>query len=222
MQKAVGRARPRIHWCPTGGLTFLPLHAAGIYAGSSQECCSDYVVSSYTPTLTALVHAQERSKTIGVRTSSLLVVAADNKTLPPLPNVELETYHVIETAVGAGMMVEAHCDHSAVQDDVAKSLESAHLVHVASHGIQNAFQPLQSGLCLNDGILTVERLMKLDLKDAFFAFLSACETAKGDKKQPDQAIHLAATLLFTGFSSVVGTMWCVYFMFRSDIRAKYE
>jgi CHAT domain-containing protein len=107
------------------------------------------------------------------------------------------------------MMVEAHCDHSAVQDDVAKSLESAQLVHVASHGIQNTSQPLQSGLCLNNGILTVERLMKLDLKHAFFAFLSACETAKGDEKQPDQTIHLAATLLFTGFSSVVGTMWYV-------------
>jgi CHAT domain-containing protein len=164
-------------------------------------------VSSYTPTLAALIRAQERAKTFEVSNSTLLVVAADNKTLPPLPNVESEICQVIGISVGAGIMVNAHCDDSAVQDDVARSLESAQLIHVASHGTQNPLQPLQSGLCLNDGILTVERLMKLDLKDAFFAFLSACETAKGDKEQPDQTIHLAATMLFTGFKSVVETMW---------------
>jgi CHAT domain-containing protein len=49
--------------------------------------------------------------------------------------------------------------------------------------------------------------MKLDLKDAVFAFLSACETAKGDTEQPDQAIHLAAAMLFVGFKSIVATMW---------------
>jgi CHAT domain-containing protein len=37
--------------------------------------------------------------------------------------------------------------------------------------------------------------------------MSACETAKGDQKQPDQVVHLAAAMLFAGFQSVVGTMW---------------
>jgi CHAT domain-containing protein len=49
--------------------------------------------------------------------------------------------------------------------------------------------------------------MELDLKHAHLAFLSACETAKGDRAQPDQAIHLAATMLFVGFRSIIGTMW---------------
>jgi CHAT domain-containing protein len=61
--------------------------------------------------------------------------------------------------------------------------------------------------CLSDGNLTVSRLMELDLKDAYFAFLSDCETAKGDEKQPDQIIHIAAAMLFVGFRSIVGTMW---------------
>ena len=58
-----------------------------------------------------------------------------------------------------------------------------------------------------DEMLTVSQLLSLNLSRAFFAFLSACETAKGDEKQPDQAIHLAATMLFVGFRSVIGTMW---------------
>lgn len=46
--------------------------------------------------------------------------------------------------------------------------------------------------------LTVSKVMSLKLDKAFLAFLSACEIAKGDKSQPDQAIHLAAAMLFTG------------------------
>jgi CHAT domain-containing protein len=41
------------------------------------------------------------------------------------------------------------------------------------------------------------------------AFLSACETAKGDEAVPDEALHLAATLMFAGFRAVVATMWSV-------------
>jgi CHAT domain-containing protein len=159
----------------------------------------------------ALRRAQTQARPVNARDSRLLVVAADNKTLPRLPNVEGETRQVIDAGACASMIVNAYRGGSTTQDNIATSLESAQLVHVASHGIQHPLEPLKSGLCLNDGVLTVERLMKLDLKDAFFAFLSACETAKGDKDQPDQTIHLAATLLFTGFKSVVGTMWYVSF-----------
>lgn len=41
-----------------------------------------------------------------------------------------------------------------------------------------------------------------NLPKAFLAFLSACDTAMGDEKQPDQAVHLASTMLFAGFSVV--------------------
>jgi len=50
---------PRIWWCPTGPLAFLPLHAAGIYSqnetSSPTSCISDYAGSSYTPTVSALL-----------------------------------------------------------------------------------------------------------------------------------------------------------------------
>ncbi|CCO36811.1 hypothetical protein BN14_10957 [Rhizoctonia solani AG-1 IB] len=45
---------PHVTWCPTGALSFLPLHAAGDY-GPPGSRVFDYVVSSYTPTLTALL-----------------------------------------------------------------------------------------------------------------------------------------------------------------------
>ena len=39
------------------------------------------------------------------------------------------------------------------------------------------------------------------------AFLSACGTAQGDVDMPDEAMHLAATLMFAGTRSVVATLW---------------
>jgi tetratricopeptide (TPR) repeat protein len=59
-QRCIGRERARVWWCPTGNLTFLPIHAAGGYirlrlarerSGASDECASDYLVSSYTPSI---------------------------------------------------------------------------------------------------------------------------------------------------------------------------
>jgi CHAT domain-containing protein len=145
-------------------------------------------------------------------TSKLLLIAAENshsENLPTLWSVKQEISTVSDAARVAKLRVDVqHCaSESATASQVAAALESANLVHIACHGMQSTTAPLESGFCLEDGRLTVQRLMDLDLKYAFFGFLSACETAAGDKEQPDQTIHLAAAMLFAGFKSVVATMW---------------
>jgi CHAT domain-containing protein len=94
-------------------------------------------------------------------------------------------------------------------------LQQSSIIHFACHGTQDLENPLDSGLILSDGRLKVSEIMRrpdgnntLDIrKPMSLAFLSACETAKGDKTIPDEAMHLAATLLFAGFCGVVATMW---------------
>lgn len=92
-------------------------------------------------------------------------------------------------------------------------LGQSSIVHFACHGIQDPHSALDSGLQITNGCLKVTELMRVnnDLKSRkktmSLAFLSACETAKGDHKLPDEAMHLAATLLFVGFRGVVATMW---------------
>ncbi|KAJ7226683.1 hypothetical protein GGX14DRAFT_385492 [Mycena pura] len=51
----------RVWWCPTGPLAFLPIHAAGLYGDNqpSGSKLSDFVISSYAPSLTSLVTAFE-------------------------------------------------------------------------------------------------------------------------------------------------------------------
>jgi CHAT domain-containing protein len=187
------------------------VHAAGIYEQGKQQCCSDYVVSSYTPTLAALVRAQESWPVLNMDTSSLALVAAthaQDSALPVLQSVREEMNRVISITKKTRISVnEDYLQHSATLTYADGMLTSCSLAHIACHGIQHPTNALLSGFCLQDGNLTISRLIELDLKSAFFAFLSACETAKGDARQPDQTVHLAATMLFVGFRSVVATMW---------------
>jgi CHAT domain-containing protein len=86
-------------------------------------------------------------------------------------------------------------------------LEENTWVHLACHGKQDSEQPYHSHFAMRDEHLTVLDIMEKDIPHAEFAFLSACHTAVGDKETPDEVIHLAAGLQFSGFKSVVGTPW---------------
>ncbi|KAJ7831927.1 CHAT domain-containing protein, partial [Mycena olivaceomarginata] len=200
---------PRLWWCPTGPFSFLPIHAAGIYGKDMTDCVSDYVVSSYTPTLTAMLgppsHAAPAFKITAV-------LQPNTKGCDPLPGA-LQELKKIQERVPKEWLTSLV--DTTVQTALIHLRESS-IAHFACHGIQDLKQPLDSGLMLRDG----ERLKVLELmrrpeggnafevpKTMALGFLSACETAKGDRTVPDEAMHLAATLLFTGFRGVVATMW---------------
>ena len=69
---------------------------------------------------------------------------------------------------------------------------------------------MDSGLVMWDcQRLTLSRLAQSSLATAEFAFLSCCESAKGSKQFPNEAMHLAAGLQFIGYRGVIGTMWSV-------------
>jgi CHAT domain-containing protein len=94
--------------------------------------------------------------------------------------------------------------------NVLHHLSDTSIAHFACHGIQHPTSPIKSALLLSGERMTISALMKHSMPYASLAFLSACETAKGDETVPDDALHLAATMLFTGFRGVVGTMWFVF------------
>lgn len=52
-------------------------------------------------------------------------------------------------------------------------------------------------------------IMSKSFKSADIAFLSACQTAMGDEKRPEEAVHLAAGMLMAGYRSVFATMWSI-------------
>ena len=73
----------RIWWCPTSELCGLPLHAAGMYSPKvpKPNCIPDCYVSSYTPSLSALINARS-SLVTGTTNPNLLVIAQPDETLP--------------------------------------------------------------------------------------------------------------------------------------------
>jgi len=95
---------------------------------------------------------------------------------------------------------------------VASHLSKVTIAHFACHGKQDRSKPLDSGLKLEDGMLLVSRIIKEPMPNGALAFLCACETAMGDGNLPDEAMSLAASLLFSGFHHVIATMWYVISM----------
>ncbi|CAE7092959.1 unnamed protein product [Rhizoctonia solani] len=197
---------PHITWCPTGKLSLLPLHAAGDY-GQPQTRVFDYVISSYTPTLTALL-----TSTPGSLSGNLRVLAIGHEDASgsrPLPGVIKEL-----ACVKAHMLNKVECEQlindQATRTAVLDAMQEYDWVHFACHAHQNIDHPAKSGFRLHDGDLNLAAINQRSFTNKGLAFLSACETARGDERLPDEAMHLASGMLMAGYSSVIAMMWTVY------------
>lgn len=183
------------------------MHAAGVYFGKDQTCTSDYIVSSYTPSLSAILKSRHGFENIERRElKALLIAVPDAPNFEPLANVEDEVRILTDIIDKSGALVLNDWNSTPTLSSMIDDLPNANVLHLACHGHQHK-DPLKSYFALRDGQLTVDALMELNLHNAVLAFLSACETATGDIDRPDQAVHLTASMLFCGFRSVIATMW---------------
>jgi CHAT domain-containing protein len=213
----------RIWWCPTGLLTFLPLHAAGHYPRTTTDASwsgtgksvPDRVITSYTPTLAALLRARRR--TASPKATSLAVgIPEAVGGAPPLPMVARELEVVAKyfpMHEGSRRLVSDH----ATRDAVLRALTEHPWVHLACHGGQNLLDPTAGGVLLWDGPLTVADIAEQAHGEAELAYLSACRTAVGGAKLLDEAIHPAAALQVAGFRHVIATMWAISDMPAPDV-----
>ncbi|KAI0085868.1 TPR-like protein [Irpex rosettiformis] len=208
---------PHITWCPTGPLVFLPLHAAGIYdklevgMGDAQiTTLADVAVSSYTPTIQALLRPRSQSSKYshGTGYPKILAVAepnADGHT--PIPETE-EEVEVIRS-------IFPNSTTTCVRDEatistVSENMETHDWVHLACHGIQNYSDSTKSAFILHGGKkMELSTLVPKSLPNAELAVLSACQTATGNESLSEEAVHLAAAMLSVGYRSIIGTMWSI-------------
>lgn len=200
---------PHITWCLTGPLTFLPIHAAGLYGANDQPKIYDYVVSSYTPTLAALLSAKRPTEDKG--TPRLLAVSQP-KSPPeqPLPGTVREVNAIKGIHASTGSLPITHLnDREATVAAVLQGMKEHNWIHLACHGVQDAATATDSAFLLVDGRLTLKEIMKQSFSHTELAVLSACQTAKGDKELSEEAIHLAAGMLLAGYGSIVATMWSI-------------
>jgi CHAT domain-containing protein len=99
--------------------------------------------------------------------------------------------------------------HEGTKSRVMKAMKDSNWAHLACHGAQRQDEPTKSGLILHDGHLTLEEIIKLDLPNAEFAYLSACQTTTGEERLSDEAVHIAGGMLLAGYRGVVATMWSI-------------
>ncbi|KDN33864.1 hypothetical protein RSAG8_13045, partial [Rhizoctonia solani AG-8 WAC10335] len=196
---------PHITWCPTGAISFLPLHAAGDY-DQPQSRIFDYAISSYTPTPTALL-----ASTPSILSCDSRVLAIGQEMTPGrkwLPGASTELASVkshVEHKVRYSQLIDAQATPSTVLD----AMEQHDWVHLACHAHQNVYDATKSGFFLHGGTLDLAEINRRSFKKKGLAFLSACQTATGDETLPDEAVHLASGMLMAGYSSVIATMWSV-------------
>ncbi|KAF9639221.1 hypothetical protein BFW01_g11027 [Lasiodiplodia theobromae] len=194
---------PRIWWIPTGLLSHFPLHAAGYHKNRSPETVLDRVMSSYSPSIKALVYGRQNSIQKSEHTASkdaLLVSMPDTPGQSSLYFAEQEVGKLKELC--PSMQLNPVEPSKKNREDVLGCLRTSKIFHFAGHGHSHPTEPSQSSLLLSDwqtSPLTVADLrdQKLQESSPFLGYLSACSTGTNSAQQlTDEAIHLALELRF--------------------------
>ncbi|KIK57126.1 hypothetical protein GYMLUDRAFT_247379 [Collybiopsis luxurians FD-317 M1] len=210
--------KKRIWWCPTGQLSFLPLHAAGDYNKKNKpkqsKSVPQKVISSYTISLGRLLDSRSQSSSSPSISSFLF---ANNGQKPEYAS-EFEALNFVSDEMQAinevlGSSKRATFLNDCTPSSVLSELDTHNHIHFSCHGKQNQVNPLWSSLLLVDEPLTLYRLLDYQISELRsrpnleLAYLSACETATGSGYLSDQATHLAAGMQFIGFKRVIATLW---------------
>ena len=161
------------------------------------------MVSSYTPTLTALIDGhrpQAHTK------PNLLAVALPLESGLPCVKKEIDTLEKHAQGLNFQKLMES----GATVENVVMGMQESNWVHFACHGVQEISDPTKSSLLLAKGAnLTLLDMSRLSLPHAGLAYLSACQTATGAEHLSEEAVHLTAGMLSAGYRGVIGTMWSI-------------
>ena len=201
---------PRIWWCPTGLMSFLPIHAAGYHFENSKRTVIDRAVSSYTATLKALEYA--RKKTSLSQDDNIRVLIAIMPITPgyeSLPSANNEAYGIkkVTRRWSTKRKVQISIETSITVQKLGEELPNQTIVHLICHAVTEGVAS-KSRLLLRDGYLTVAQIARMKLEQVGLAYLSACSSAySSDTLLDDESITLASAFQVAGYPRVVGTLW---------------
>jgi tetratricopeptide (TPR) repeat protein len=209
LDRALVAGKTRLVIVPDGALWTLPFHA--LKTPADRYVVEDHVVS-YAPSIVALQLLGDRQASAPARGGFLGI--ADPDPAHPLP----ESRRQVEALVaGSARPGRALTGSAATEAAVRKAIESAHVIHVASHGVFEDASPLYSHIVLapgdgtdtsDDGRLEAWELMRLPLR-ASLVTLAACETGRGDIRSGEGVIGLSWAALAAGAPAAVVSLWRV-------------
>jgi CHAT domain-containing protein len=137
------------------------------------------------------------------------ILAIDNPR-QDLPSSEREVMAAVKTFDSRTVLRH----ETATTATVADNLGQQAIVHFSCHGTANFNEPLNSGLLMSDGLLTLRELFNLKLTEGNkrgirLAVLSACETGLPGLDLADEAIGLPVGLLQAGVAGAIASLWAV-------------
>jgi len=133
--------------------------------------------------------------------------------LPPLPGAEREA-----KAIAPLLNTQPLIGDKATKTVVEELLPKARIIHLATHGLLDDIEGLESAIALApdplpskagevNGLLTAKEILSLKL-NAELVVLSACDTGRG-RITGDGVVGLSRSLISAGVSSVVVSLWAV-------------
>ncbi|MCB0151201.1 MAG: CHAT domain-containing protein, partial [Caldilineaceae bacterium] len=191
----------------SSNLGLLPLHAAPVTLDGRTAPFMDFFAVRYAPSATALHAAHQRTQRASTR---LLAVGNPEHVTHPAHLTDWLAQEAVRLTPDAALpLLHAAATVAAVENALAAAVPE-HLLF-GCHGHFNIADPLQSGLALTDGKLTLARLLtSLRLDGVDLATLCACQTAITNFQQAqEEAVGLPAAFLQAGVRRVVGTLWSV-------------
>jgi CHAT domain-containing protein len=197
---------------PDDGLWEVPFQA--LQTSTGRYVVEDYAVR-YAPSLSVLTALanQPQSQT----PTSLLAFgnpATRNDSSPPfapLPEAEKEVVAIGKLFGSAQIFTSV----AATEGRFKTLAPQYNILHLATHGVLNNRQPLDSYLLLSnpdgneDGKLTAREIMQTQLKSNL-AVLSACETAQGHIRAGEGVVGLSWAFFMAGCRTLVVSQWQVH------------
>ena len=217
---------------PSARVTFIPQSSLFLVPFPAlQDKSGKYLIEKHTiltsPSIQVLELTRQQRQQIGkqpIQGSNMLIVG--NPTMPKIPPKIGETPQQLTPLPGAEkeakaiaklFKTQALTGNQATETKVTQRLPQARLIHLATHGLFDNVQGLNSGIALtpspssqnegSDGLLTAGEILDLNL-NAELVVLSACDTGRG-RISGDGVIGLSRSLISAGVPSVLVSLWSV-------------
>ncbi|MEP0857819.1 CHAT domain-containing tetratricopeptide repeat protein [Trichocoleus sp. DQ-U1] len=212
----------RVIFIPQDALFLAPFPAL-------QDASGKYLIEKHTiltaPSIQVLDLTHQRTKRVlngDTRTfSSKNALIVGNPTMPKVVLKPGEPAEQLSNLSGAEqeakeiaklLKTQAITGKQATKAAIAQALPSARIIHLATHGIFDDIQGLNSAIALapsgsDEGLLTASEILNLKL-NAELVVLSACDTGRG-KITGDGVIGLSRSFISAGIPSVIVSLWSV-------------
>ena len=103
---------------------------------------------------------------------------------------------------------------------VFECLPEANVAHFATHAYFSLENPLDSGIILADGVLTIREILKLDIHLKLLV-LSACESGMNSSLGGDEMVGLAQGFMLAGAKSMLVSLWKVNDLSTASLMKSY-